>query len=1107
MAAPAWKANGVAVGSAAAMTVNAPSGHAIGDFLLLTVNTGAQTPATPAGWTFPSLNGYNGATGAGGTADAVGLFVYYKFATTTTESALVSDSGDHQVGVITSFTGVSTTTPLDLLGSNPLGFYDYISSASLNMSFNGIGLSGPDRHIVAVVSSGQESTYSAWSCGSTTGFNKRGSGLTTAGADGAIACFSGVSTSSTSTAGGNVTQSILAKAFTLLFALKADQAEVLAVPIQWVMPVAATGVAYSWTIQTTGPAPTSCSITAGALPTGITISNAGVISGTCNTPGTYNFTVQVTDGVTPTSFAARIKVRTPVLADKVVVSRYAGTDAAITVNIGQCNLSAGGLVFIFDDLGTLAAASPTSWIAMSANGTTVAHTEYAPTPPAYATTGVTFANGTITLPLAMSKAGRTYYVLAIPKQSGICDVVSWAGTGAAKSNVISIGASAAAAFTIPSASQAVAGFHAGLGYSKSWMPQGYQQITSAITNASSTNLTVAATQSVLDRTYYGAVIADMAEVIASGIYFGNESVSGPAIETSGSSAKSLFIAGNDNIPVDGSRIWTRARAPNLSFASGIKARYTSGGTVDAEGSWPIADTGSPDITGLQVTTTDQYLNASGGLYGTLVFVEDPPSAVSIGSLNVTLAAATLSSAGKVSLSGALARTLGAATSVSAGTVKVVGSLSATLGAATSVSAGTVKVAGSASNTLAAATLVAVGTAGSSVVFAELAATLGAATGSSAGTVRIAGTTSRTLGAATSSSAGTVPVVGAVSRTLSAATGTSAGTVRIAGSASNTLATATVASTGTAPIQGQLARTLADATVVSTTSVGFIAYGSLAATLADATASSSGTVRVVGSAASTLEAASLSSAGIAPATGAISQTLGPATGTATAQVVSTGTLSVVLAAATGTSAGIAVVQAVVSITLADATATGQGFVVVEGSASITLMDAVLSSGATLEDAKAGTLDVVLADASIAATGTAPALGTLDADTGNASMAALGQVIVAAALSATLDDVSFGIEGTAITYSDGVLAQLLANASLLASGIVVASPRRPRPAPTGMDRLTTAAVQAEQADTPILYVLQADTPTQQVVQADTPVQQAIQADTEPVGALRPRTAVID
>jgi len=68
------------------------------------------------------------------------------------------------------------------------------------------------------------------------------------------------------------------------------------------LPGAALGVVYSATLQASGGVPSyTWSVTAGSLPAGLSLSGAGVISGTpTGALGTSNFTVQVTDSQTPT---------------------------------------------------------------------------------------------------------------------------------------------------------------------------------------------------------------------------------------------------------------------------------------------------------------------------------------------------------------------------------------------------------------------------------------------------------------------------------------------------------------------------------------------------------------------------------------------------------------------------------------------------------------------------------------------------------------------------------------------------------------------------------------------------------------------------------------
>ncbi|MBI4649809.1 putative Ig domain-containing protein [Candidatus Desantisbacteria bacterium] len=64
------------------------------------------------------------------------------------------------------------------------------------------------------------------------------------------------------------------------------------------MPAGIVGVNYSRNIFATGGlTPYTWSLTGGALPDGLTFSSAGVLSGRPTTPGSFSFTVQVTDSV------------------------------------------------------------------------------------------------------------------------------------------------------------------------------------------------------------------------------------------------------------------------------------------------------------------------------------------------------------------------------------------------------------------------------------------------------------------------------------------------------------------------------------------------------------------------------------------------------------------------------------------------------------------------------------------------------------------------------------------------------------------------------------------------------------------------------------------
>ncbi len=72
------------------------------------------------------------------------------------------------------------------------------------------------------------------------------------------------------------------------------------------VPAATFGTAYNQTLVATGGTPPyTWSISAGVLPRGVTLSAAGVLSGTPLADGTFNFTVMVTDSAVPAATATQ----------------------------------------------------------------------------------------------------------------------------------------------------------------------------------------------------------------------------------------------------------------------------------------------------------------------------------------------------------------------------------------------------------------------------------------------------------------------------------------------------------------------------------------------------------------------------------------------------------------------------------------------------------------------------------------------------------------------------------------------------------------------------------------------------------------------------------
>ena len=98
----------------------------------------------------------------------------------------------------------------------------------------------------------------------------------------------------------------------LVIFLTGSSPTTLAILTSATLPFGAVNAAYSQTLAAAGgTAPYTWSVTAGALPAGVTLSSAGVLSGTPTVVGTFNFTAQVTDGASATaSRAFSVKINT-----------------------------------------------------------------------------------------------------------------------------------------------------------------------------------------------------------------------------------------------------------------------------------------------------------------------------------------------------------------------------------------------------------------------------------------------------------------------------------------------------------------------------------------------------------------------------------------------------------------------------------------------------------------------------------------------------------------------------------------------------------------------------------------------------------------------------
>ena len=110
MTVPAFVASGVEASGVGDITPALPAGWAAGHLLLLAVETANQAVSAPAGWTETTNSPQS--TGTAGGTSATRLHVFQRIAQSGDTAPTVADSGDHQVGWITAFSGIDATTPV-----------------------------------------------------------------------------------------------------------------------------------------------------------------------------------------------------------------------------------------------------------------------------------------------------------------------------------------------------------------------------------------------------------------------------------------------------------------------------------------------------------------------------------------------------------------------------------------------------------------------------------------------------------------------------------------------------------------------------------------------------------------------------------------------------------------------------------------------------------------------------------------------------------------------------------------------------------------------------------------------------------------------------------
>jgi FtsP/CotA-like multicopper oxidase with cupredoxin domain len=234
---------------------------------------------------------------------------------------------------VTAGNGATATLPLTITVTAPVS----ITTVSLPGAITGSAYSQ------TLTSAGGSTPYT-WSISA--GALPSGLGFSAAGVISGTPTLTGTSTFTVKVTAGNGTSATLQLSIT-------DTAPVSITTAS--LPGAVTGVAYSQTLTAAGgSAPLTWSISAGTLPTGMTLSAAGVISGTATVTGTSSFTVKVaagngTSATLPLSITvtAPVSITTASLPGAITGSAYsqtltsAGGSAPFTWSISAGALPAG----------------------------------------------------------------------------------------------------------------------------------------------------------------------------------------------------------------------------------------------------------------------------------------------------------------------------------------------------------------------------------------------------------------------------------------------------------------------------------------------------------------------------------------------------------------------------------------------------------------------------------------------------------------------------------------------------------------------------------------------------------------------------------------------
>jgi hypothetical protein len=121
---------------------------------------------------------------------------------------------------------------------------------------------------------------------------------------------------------------------TITFTLTVTASAVAPTVTTATLPAGVNGTPYNQTLAASGTSPMSWSVTSGSLPAGLSLSSAGVISGTPTTTGTYNFTVTVTNSAGSSNKALAITINAPAPATP-TAAQFTHNVATSVVFIGK----------------------------------------------------------------------------------------------------------------------------------------------------------------------------------------------------------------------------------------------------------------------------------------------------------------------------------------------------------------------------------------------------------------------------------------------------------------------------------------------------------------------------------------------------------------------------------------------------------------------------------------------------------------------------------------------------------------------------------------------------------------------------------------------------